>query len=159
MTKELFEIKHPYSGEVLFKTKAISLKVALEIGIKKDADLWGADLRDANLREANLWDADLWDANLREADLWGQKIYISPNFMELEPYRIMAFNSVIKIGCELHTIEEWEGFSDKRILEMEGKKALEWWKSYKEPILTIAKIHAEKAEKAKLEFKKEKNND
>ena len=28
-------------------------------------DLWGA-----NLREADLWRANLWGANLREADLW-----------------------------------------------------------------------------------------
>jgi len=35
----------------------------------KGANLWGADLQDANLRGANLWGADLQDANLRGANL------------------------------------------------------------------------------------------
>ena len=39
-----------------------------------DADLWGADLRDANLRGADLWGADLRDADLRDADLWGANL-------------------------------------------------------------------------------------
>ncbi|EIA3425210.1 pentapeptide repeat-containing protein [Salmonella enterica] len=36
-----------------------------------DANLCGADLRDANLCDADLCDADLRDANLRDADLRG----------------------------------------------------------------------------------------
>ena len=36
----------------------------------RGANLWDADLRGANLRDANLWDADLRDANLRDANLW-----------------------------------------------------------------------------------------
>jgi hypothetical protein len=35
------------------------------------ADLYGADLRDANLRDANLYGANLRDANLYGADLYG----------------------------------------------------------------------------------------
>ena len=50
------------------------LRAALEIGVKRDADLRGAnlsdaDLRGANLRGANLSDADLRGAYLRGADL------------------------------------------------------------------------------------------
>jgi len=36
-----------------------------------DADLYGANLRGANLRSANLCDADLRGANLRDANLYG----------------------------------------------------------------------------------------
>ena len=36
----------------------------------REANLWRADLREANLRGADLWRADLTEANLREADLW-----------------------------------------------------------------------------------------
>ncbi|EDH6207101.1 pentapeptide repeat-containing protein [Salmonella enterica subsp. enterica serovar Bukavu] len=38
------------------------------------ADLYGADLRDANLRGANLYGADLRDANLRGANLRGANL-------------------------------------------------------------------------------------
>jgi len=46
----------------------------------RDADLRGANLRDADLRGANLWGADLRganlrDANLRGADLWGANLW------------------------------------------------------------------------------------
>jgi len=34
-----------------------------------DANLWNADLRNANLRNANLSDANLWNADLRNANL------------------------------------------------------------------------------------------
>ena len=71
-----FEIRHRYSGSVLFALETESLKMCVEAAIQGDANLRGADLRDANLRDANLrgadlWGADLWGANLRGADLRG----------------------------------------------------------------------------------------
>jgi hypothetical protein len=48
----------------------------------------------------------------------------------------------IKIGCELHSISEWESFSDDEIDKMDDA-ALAWWRIWKEPILAIAKRHAE----------------
>ena len=75
-----FEIRHRYSGSVLFALETESLKMCVEAAIQgganlrgadlRGANLWGADLRDANLRGANLWDANLRDADLRDADLW-----------------------------------------------------------------------------------------
>ena len=56
-----FEIKNRYSGEVIIEVKAVSLKAALEIAVKKDADLSGADLS-----RAYLSGADLRGANLRD---------------------------------------------------------------------------------------------
>ena len=41
----------------------------------RGADLYGADLCDANLRDANLRDADLRGANLCDADLRGANLY------------------------------------------------------------------------------------
>ena len=46
----------------------------------------------------------------------------------------------IKIGCELHSKEEWKSFDDKRILEMDGKTALKFWNENKQWILKIGEV-------------------
>ena len=57
------KILNRYNGNVVFEDKS--------------ADLWGANLRGANLREANLWGANLRGADLREANLRGAEgIYV-----------------------------------------------------------------------------------
>ena len=65
----LFEIKNRWSGEIIFKTEAMSIRVAVEMAIKAKADLSGANLSWANLS----W-ADLSGANLSGADLSGANL-------------------------------------------------------------------------------------
>ena len=73
---ETMEIKHRYTGAVLFSARVdVSLSDGLKIGaavklaIKADANLAGANLADANLAGANLARAYLADANLAGANL------------------------------------------------------------------------------------------
>jgi hypothetical protein len=71
-----FEIKHRWTGKILFTAEVGSLKLAVEDAVKAGADLRGADLRGADLRDvdlrcANLRGADLRCANLGGADLRG----------------------------------------------------------------------------------------
>ncbi|RLC33189.1 pentapeptide repeat-containing protein, partial [Candidatus Shapirobacteria bacterium] len=68
------EIKSRWTGIVLFEVEAGSLKIALELGVKQDADLSGAYLKDADLRGADLIGADLSGAYLRSAELSGAVI-------------------------------------------------------------------------------------
>jgi len=65
------EIKHRFSGNILFEGEFGSLKIALEVAVRGDADLRGADLSDADLSGADLSGADLSDAYLSGADLRG----------------------------------------------------------------------------------------
>lgn len=70
------EIKHRFTGNVLFAADAESIKDALASAIKSGADLTGADLTGAylscaDLRGAHLWGADLTGAYLGRADLTG----------------------------------------------------------------------------------------
>ena len=44
------------------------------------------------------------------------------------------------IGCQQHTIEEWRNFSDSEILEMDGRKALKFWKAWKDVIFKQIEI-------------------
>lgn len=78
---KLFEIKHRFTGNILFSLETESLKLCVEAAVKaktylegadlEDADLEGADLRDAYLRGANLEGADLRGADIRGAYLGG----------------------------------------------------------------------------------------
>ena len=111
----------------------------------RGADLRDADLRGADLRGADLRDADLRGVDLRGADLRGAK-YTDEITIEKEPLFILGLNwdvtildTHMKIGCELHKLKDWELFDNKRILEMDGKTALKFWKVNKEGLLTIAR--------------------
>ena len=64
-----FEIKHRFSGKILFSCENETLKLAVSLAIKSNANLSSANLSSANLSSADLSSADLSSANLRSADL------------------------------------------------------------------------------------------
>ena len=49
-------------------------------------------------------------------------------------YKITVTDKHIKIGCQQHLKNEWKDFEDRKIIEMDGKKALEFWRIFK-PVL------------------------
>jgi len=61
-------------GDVVFESKADSIKGAVEEAVEVGANLREANLRGANLWGANLQEANLWGANLREANLQGANL-------------------------------------------------------------------------------------
>ena len=102
----------------------------------RGADLHGADLHGANLRDADLHGADLHGANLRDAYLWnciGNRYEIRSLFIS-EVYPITYTSNTMQIGCERHKISDWWEFDDERILKMDGKSALKFWRKNKELI-------------------------
>ena len=103
------------------------------------ANLRGANLIDANLKGANLRDANLMCANLIGANLRhcsGDREYIRSIFIS-EAYPITYTSEVMQIGCERHQLEDWWGFDDNRILQMDAKTALKFWREHKELIKQI----------------------
>jgi len=105
------------------------------------ADLRFADLRFADLSSADLSFADLSFANLSFADLHSAKggMTVPPIQISGDKYHIAIIDEHILIGCEKHLLTDWENFDDARILQMDGKAALEWWRDWKGPIMSIAK--------------------
>jgi uncharacterized protein YjbI with pentapeptide repeats len=120
----------------------------------RDADLRGADLSEADLsgadlREANLYGADLSGANLHEADLRGTNLRgtnlrganLRSTIGNMKEIKTLIFDNwvvnytdtIMQIGCERHTIDEWFSFSDERIDSM-NENALTWWKKYRKGI-------------------------
>jgi hypothetical protein len=79
-----FQIKHRYSGAVLFeaelsaefemKSHRLQLGAAVKLAVKAGADLAGADLARANLARANLAGANLAGAYLARANLAGANL-------------------------------------------------------------------------------------
>ena len=58
-------------------------------------------------------------------------------------WHITISDSLIKIGCECHTSEQWENFSDSEISKMDIN-ALKFWNECREYIFSIAKHHQNK---------------
>ena len=121
------------------------------------ANLRFANLRFANLSFANLSSADLSSADLRYADLrsadfsgtkrgdWvinGRVIQISGLY-----YPIIVFSEHMEIGCECHSFNDWSEFNDKRILQMDGREALEFWNENKWFLLSLCEQQVIKQEK------------
>jgi len=118
------EIKNRFNGSIILCGEYES--VADCINKNSSADLRSADLR---------------SADLRYADLFGEKITKVPLMVYGLNYDILITENHIKIGCEVHKSEEWKEFDDKRILEMDGKSALLWWKENKDFVIMCHEKH------------------
>jgi hypothetical protein len=68
------EIKHRFTGEVIYTSEAETIKEALIEAAGSDANLRGTYLGDADLRGADLGGADLGGAYLGDADLRGANL-------------------------------------------------------------------------------------
>jgi len=104
----------------------------------RGANLRGADLRDAYLSGADLSGADLRGADLRGAYLFDEKITKPVTQLLTEIWPVIIGETKIKIGCQLHTIAEWQSFDDDEIAGM-ANAALDWWRVWKAPIMEICK--------------------
>jgi hypothetical protein len=120
--------------------KGANLEGAYLMGANLEgAYLMGANLKSADLRFTNLEGAYLMGANLEGAELWGcsgNRLEIKSLFMS-DCYPITYTDQYMQIGCECHRIKDWWGFSDKEIREMDGKKALIFWRDWKNTIKMI----------------------
>ena len=95
----IFEIKHRYSGNVLFSNvlfslETDSLKLCVEAAIKSGAKLSGADLSGADLYGANLYGyISIGPIGSRKSYLWAR--------WENKKY-------IVHTGCFSGTLEEFE---------------------------------------------------
>ena len=117
----------------------------------RHANLLGADLRHANLRGANLRGANLLGANLFDADLRGANLFSADLFdadlivLQMDLWTAYITTNHIRIGCQSHTLSEWENFTDEEISEMHPG-ALEYWNKNKEVIIALCKRFNNKGE-------------
>ena len=72
-----------------------------------------------------------------DAEVFGDKLEKAEDIYNItsnSQYNITILPNTIKIGCQFHKKEDWWNFTDREIIEMDGKSALEWWRVWK-PIL------------------------
>jgi hypothetical protein len=128
----------------------VSLRGANLCGVDlRNVNLRGVDLRGANLRNANLCSANLYAANLDNASLTavqlhhtiGDNVYVIT--MQLSQWCVTRTHTVMQIGCQRHTIEEWFTFDDDTINKMDFN-ALSWWRTYKPLIQLWIQLHPAK---------------
>ena len=121
------------------------------------ANLSGAYLFDANLSGANLSGANLSDANLSGPYMsgakWRDEITIIRRPIQIyglhDDWAVTILDQHMQIGCELHRLDEWEAFDDRRICEMDGRSALMFWRKNKDALLAMAKADGRGASAAK----------
>ena len=111
----------------------------LQGALLKGANLTYVNLREVNLRKANLTYALLTGAILTGVNLEGAYLMgCTGNDKEIRNinglhYPITYTKDILQIGCEKHTPQEWYGFTDDIIDEMDVN-ALDFWARHKERI-------------------------
>ena len=100
-----------------------------------DNNLRWSNLSNSDLRWSNLSNSDLGYSNLRGSDL--ENTHVSRLYGH--PWEITVYPESLAIGCERHTIEEWERFTEKEIGMMD-RQALAWWAKWQDSILSYATL-------------------
>ena len=151
-----FDVLNRFTGAVQFTAEiecdegaSVSVKLGLAVrwAVKAraylaDADLAGADLADANLAYANLAGAEWRD---------GITVTRAPIQVYGLAYPIAILDAHMQIGCELHTFDEWDGFDDERISQMDGVNARRFWRDHKSSLMALCRLRAAKKELAGVE--------
>ena len=121
------EIKNRFTDAVMYSHECDSntVKITLE-----KANLEGVYLEGANLEGANLYSATYGSATLNN----GIEQYLGLM------WPVFLFDNHIKIGCQMHTVDEWENFDNKEIDTM-SSEALALWAKYKTLIIGMARLH------------------
>ncbi len=110
-----------------------------ELANLRGANLWGANLRGADLEGANLEGANLEGADLGGAS-YGKDIPLTKEPLQILALRwhVLIMDTHMKIGCQLHSFERWDSFSDALIAKMDTD-ALEFWKAHKDTLMALCK--------------------
>ena len=95
------------------------------------ADFRGVNLRGVNFRGVNLIGVNLWGAR-------GNNHQVKS--MHIAEYDIVYTKDRMQIGCENLSIEEWAQATDIDIINMDGRRALIFWRKYKEFIFMAIEL-------------------
>ena len=120
------QIKHRYTYAVLFEcdvpddmVSGLRTRHALEKAVEAGANLTGANLTGAKWRD-------------------GITINRAPLQLSGLHWMVYILDDHMQIGCELHSLADWSAFDDARILQMDGRDALRFWRAKKAALLALA---------------------
>lgn len=52
---------------------------------------------------------------------------------------VTILDAHMQVGCECHSLHEWDAFDDVRIAQMDGVAARRFWNTHKNTLLGIAR--------------------
>ena len=128
--------KFEFTEETKTTSRGVTVKriVALrDFGDVKVGDKGGFLEKEENLSHDN----DCWVCDKAqvygEARVFGEALAttVVKTFGNGFDYRITVTDKHIKIGCQQHLKSEWLNFQEGEIIEMDGKRALEFWGMFK----------------------------
>ena len=137
-------------GITLYRIEAL-----IDFGAARKGDKGGWVERESNLsQEGDAWvygDARVYGNAQVYGDAWVYgdaqvcgNAWLSPvNIIGLT-YNVTITDDEIMIGRECHKIEEWRGFDDRRILQMDSKRAAKFWALNGPYLLAICDDRAER---------------
>ena len=134
----LFEITHKQDRSVLFSLETESIKLCVEAAARSGTNLGGTNLGGANLGGANLGGAKILD------DVIITKAPIQISGFE---WPVTIWDRHMQIGCEFHSHEEWQNFSEADWLRMGSKEALNLKHKQFPLLLGLCNWHRPKSEK------------
>ncbi len=56
-------------------------------------------------------------------------------------YNVTFADTHAGIGCEFHSYVEWMAFDERQIAEMDGEKAVKFWRAHKDTLIAIARAN------------------
>ena len=132
-----FDVLNRWTSQVQFTADiecASDALPSIKLGL---AVRWAIKAR-ANLARANLAGANLAGANWTN----GAAITRAPLQLFGLDYPVTIVDAHMQIGCELHSLAEWEAFDDERISRMDGKRARRFWDAHRDTLLALARADA-----------------
>lgn len=104
-----------------------------------NVEAYFADFTNADITEACITRADFSGGLFSGAKYDGLTLKAPPIFIGHFTWDVIIFDSDMQIGCELHSLHDWETFTDEYIIFMGGKQALRFWRSNKTMLLDLAR--------------------
>jgi hypothetical protein len=105
--------------------------------------LYNCDLSTAVFKDVNMNTVELSNCNMAGVDLTGIHFYQPQSVNDwlktidnLPAWRVCYTDKHLTIGCQRHTIAEWQSFSYEQIHLMSARYAIEWWAKYKDTIMS-----------------------
>ena len=90
------------------------------------------------------------------ANLWGATGNLKQvKSLFLDAYPVVYTSKYMQIGCERHLISDWFDFDDRGILEMDGRKSLDWWRNWKDIIFNVIQLSPAEPTKKEVETDKD----
>lgn len=116
-------------------------------GLMNQAQIYGADLSRARMIRTQvagvlLAGANLTDMVMKDVILDGERISRTPIQLLGLTWPVYITPQYMRIGCQRHKHEEWAGFDDARIQQMDLRQAPAFWRKHRDVLLAICKQQA-----------------